>query len=89
MLTDGLADSRRQLQRLFYDITLPANDTVLGCLHQLVSSTQIVLGTDYPMAQEIGVATTLSGLPAHPGFTDCDRRAIEGDNARRLVPRLT
>jgi predicted TIM-barrel fold metal-dependent hydrolase len=88
MMADGLADSRRQLQSLFYDITLAANDTVLGCLRDLVHSTQILLGTDYPIAQEIGVTTTLGGLAAHTGFNDHDRRAIEGDNARRLFARL-
>jgi 6-methylsalicylate decarboxylase len=88
MLSDGLADSRRQLQRLFYDVTLSTNDTVLGCLQDLVPSTHILLGTDYPMAQEIGVASTLAGLEAHSGFDDDDRRAIEGDGARHLFPRL-
>jgi predicted TIM-barrel fold metal-dependent hydrolase len=88
MMADGLADSRRQLQGMYYDVTLAANDTVLGCLHELVSGAQILLGTDYPMAQEIGVTTALGGIAAHRGFTDDDRRAIEGDNARRLFARL-
>jgi predicted TIM-barrel fold metal-dependent hydrolase len=85
MLSDGLARSRRQLQRLFYDVTLAAGETALGCLQQLVPGTQIVFGTDYPMAQEIGLANTLTGLERHPGL---DLRAIETDNARRLFPRL-
>ena len=88
MLSDGLADSRRQLQRLFYDVTLSTGDTVLGCLHDLVPSTHILFGTDYPMAREIGVASTLAGLEAHAGFDDDDRRAIESDSARHLFPRL-
>jgi len=88
MLSDGLAASRRQLERLFYDVTLSANDTVLGCVHDLVPSTHILFGTDYPMAQEIGVAATLAGLEGHPGFDEEDRRAIEGDAARHLLPRL-
>ena len=46
------------------------------------------MGTDFPLAQEIGVASTLSGLARHQGFDDADRRAIESDNARRLFPRL-
>jgi 6-methylsalicylate decarboxylase len=88
MMAEGLADSRRQLQRLFYDTTLSANDTVLDCLAGLVPSTQLLLGTDYPMAQEIGVTSTLAGLARHRGFHDDDRRAIAADNARRLFPRL-
>jgi hypothetical protein len=54
MMAEGLADSRRQLQRLFYDTTLSANDTVLDCLARLVPSTQLLLGTDYPMARRSG-----------------------------------
>jgi hypothetical protein len=46
MVNDGLADSRQQLQRLFYDVRLSANDTVLGCLHELVSEQWVLLGTD-------------------------------------------
>jgi predicted TIM-barrel fold metal-dependent hydrolase len=88
MLSDGLARSRGQLERLFYDTTLSANDTVLGVLHELVPTTQILLGTDYPMAQEIGVTVTLAGLDRHSGFDDADRRAIEGGNASRLFPRV-
>jgi hypothetical protein len=57
---------------------------VLDCLAGLVPSTQLLLGTDYPMAQEIGVTSTLAGLARHRGFHDDDRRAIAADNARRL-----
>jgi predicted TIM-barrel fold metal-dependent hydrolase len=88
MLEAGLADSRRQLQRLFYDVTLSANDTVLDCLHAHVPSSQIVFGTDYPFAQEIGVTSTLAGLRGYRGFDEPDRRAIDADTAARLFPRL-
>jgi hypothetical protein len=88
MLSDGLAASRRQLQRLYYDVTLSADETVLSCLDHLVPATQILLGTDYPFAQEIGVSSTLSGLARYDGFDDADRSAIESGNACRLLPRL-
>jgi predicted TIM-barrel fold metal-dependent hydrolase len=88
MLDDGLADSRRRLERLFYDVTLSANDTVLDCLQELVPSTQILFGTDYPFAQEIGVTSTLAGLDRHAGFDDRDRRAIASGTALGLFPRL-
>jgi predicted TIM-barrel fold metal-dependent hydrolase len=88
MLSDGLARSRRRLERLFYDVTLSANDTVLGCLHALAPRSQILLGTDFPFAQEIGVISTLDGLRRHDGFDDADRHAIESGNALQLFPRL-
>ena len=78
MMAKGLDDTRGQLQRLFYDTTLSANDTVLDCLAGLVPSSHMVLGTDYPLAQEIGITTTLAGLERHSGFDEADRGAIEG-----------
>jgi 6-methylsalicylate decarboxylase len=89
MLSDGLADGGRQLKRLFYDVTLSTADSVLACLRDLVPSTHILFGTDYPMAREIGVAGTLEGLEANAGFDDADLRVIESDNARHLFPRLS
>jgi len=88
MLSAALAESRRQLSRLFYDVTLSANEVVLGSLQTLVPSSQIVLGTDFPMAQEIGVTSTLAGLAEHSAFDDDDRRLVELDNALRLFPRI-
>jgi 6-methylsalicylate decarboxylase len=88
MLGAALADSRRELQRLFYDLTLSANETVLGCLERFVPGSQIVLGTDFPMAQEIGVVTTLERLEAHRGFDEDERREITTGNPARLFPRL-
>jgi aminocarboxymuconate-semialdehyde decarboxylase len=88
LLGDGLAASRRQLERMFYDLTLSANDTVLDCVDELAPSDQLLLGTDFPLAQEIGVRSTLAGLEGHNGLDEADRRKIEGDNAHRLFPRL-
>jgi 6-methylsalicylate decarboxylase len=78
----------RQLQRLFYDVALSANETVLSCLRRLVPSSHILLGTDFPFAREIGITSTLAGLGWHGTFAAADRRAIDGDNALRLFPRL-
>jgi aminocarboxymuconate-semialdehyde decarboxylase len=88
MLDAALAETRRQLEGLFYDITLSANDTVLACLHALVPSAQILLGTDYPFSQEIGVTSTLAGLDGYDGFDGADRRAIGAGTAAGLFPRL-
>jgi 6-methylsalicylate decarboxylase len=89
MMADGLARSRAQLRRLVYDLTLAANDTVLACLQRLVPATSMVLGTDYPFAREIGMATTVAGVERH---FDGDRdavAAIGSDVALRLFPRLS
>jgi 6-methylsalicylate decarboxylase len=86
MMAEGLRRSRTQLQRLFYDVTLAATDTVLGCLERLVPATSMVLGTDYPFAQEIGIATSVAGVEQH--FDASAAAAVESDVARRLFPRL-
>jgi 6-methylsalicylate decarboxylase len=88
LLADGLAASRRRLEGLYYDLTLSANDTVLDCVDELVPSSQLLFGTDFPLAQEIGVRSTLAGLAGRDNLDEADRRAIEGDNARRLFPRF-
>jgi hypothetical protein len=67
-------------------LALSTSETVLDCVDELVPGSQVLLGTDYPFAQEVGVTTTLAGLERHPGFDEADRAAIESGNARRLSP---
>jgi predicted TIM-barrel fold metal-dependent hydrolase len=86
MMAEGLARSQRQLEHLCYDVTLSASETVLECLQRLVPVSNIVLGTDYPFAQEIGIVTTIAGVESH--FDLEGVAAIESDVALRLFPRL-
>jgi hypothetical protein len=60
----------------------------LGGLTRLVPTTQLLLGTDYPMAQEVGAHVTLTGVERFSGFTAADRVAVRSGNAARLFPRL-
>jgi predicted TIM-barrel fold metal-dependent hydrolase len=55
----------------------------LASLVQLVKPTQIVFGSDYPYRTGID---HVKGL-AEYGFSGADLRAIERDNALRLLPR--
>jgi predicted TIM-barrel fold metal-dependent hydrolase len=53
---------------------------------QLVSSAQILFGTDFPPGGSSAAnAKALAGLAL---LNDADRRAIESGNAVRLFPRL-
>jgi predicted TIM-barrel fold metal-dependent hydrolase len=61
---------------------------VLRCLAEVAPVSRVLLGTDYPFAQEIGVALTTNGLRDHAGYDDADRRAIDRDNALTLFPRF-
>jgi hypothetical protein len=60
----------------------------LSGITRLVPIDRLLLGTDYPMAHEIGLHVTLTGLARFPGFTAADRAAISSSNGARLFPRL-
>ena len=73
-----------ELKRLFYDTALSANPVTMAALLKLVTATQIVFGTDYPLQPSEGAVQGLAEL----GLSAADLRAIEAGNAGRLLPRL-
>jgi len=75
-----------QLKRFHYDLAGAANRGAIVSLRELVPATQIVFGTDFPPGgTSAGVAKALreAGL-----FSDADLRAIDRENAVRLLPRF-
>jgi 6-methylsalicylate decarboxylase len=74
-----------ELQRFIYDTAQSSNPYAMGPLVKLVTPTQIVFGTDYPFRTSID---HVKGL-ADCGFSAAELRAIERDNAVRLLPRLS
>ncbi|SRR6266545_6260610 len=88
MMQRGLERTFSQLRSLCYDTALSTNSTVLSALQRLVPTSQILLGSDYPFAQETGVRYALSGLAAYAGFSEQDRQDIECSNVLSLFPRL-
>jgi Amidohydrolase len=64
---------------------LSTSADVLAALTALVPTSQLLLGTDYPMAQEIGLYVSLDGINTYAAFSDADRRRIKRDNAPRLL----
>jgi predicted TIM-barrel fold metal-dependent hydrolase len=72
------------VKRFFYDTAGSANPVQMQALKTLVGPSQIVYGTDYPFfsapATSVGVDTC--------GFTAQELRAVNRDNALRLMPRL-
>jgi len=72
-----------ELRRFFYDTAFSANPHAFSSLLKLVPTTQILFGTDFPFR---------SGEEHVRGLGTCelseiDVRAIERDNALRLIPR--
>jgi len=76
------------LKGFFYDTALSANPHALRSLCELVPSTQILFGTDFPFAPEPVTHLTVDGLTTYDGFDEAARAAIERANALALLPRL-
>jgi len=73
-----------ELKRFFYDTAWSAHPMTLASLTKLVPVTQILFGSDYPYRTG---EDHVKGLMEY-GFSAADLRAIEHDNAIRLIPRL-
>lgn len=73
-----------ELKRFHYDTAWSAHPGALASLTRLVDTSQILLGSDYPYRTG---ADHVKGLRDH-GFSAAELRAIERDNAVRLLPRL-
>ena len=76
MMRAATEDTFDLLRGLYYDTALSANPTVLSALQRLVPASRVLLGTDYPFAQEIGVRYSLDGLGAYEGFGEEERAMI-------------
>lgn len=72
-----------QLTRFYYDTAQISNDVTLSALVKLVPMSQIVYGTDFPY--RTGMDHT-KGVDAF--FKGADLKAVNRENALRLVPRL-
>jgi predicted TIM-barrel fold metal-dependent hydrolase len=73
-----------ELQRFFYDVAQAAHPLALAALTRMVPVSQILFGTDYPYRES---AEYVQMLADYDGFTEADRRAIDCDNALKLLPR--
>ncbi|HEU4747686.1 MAG TPA: amidohydrolase family protein [Gemmatimonadaceae bacterium] len=71
-----------ELKRLYYEIAGSANRPAMAALMNLVPTTQIMFGSDYPWGLIGGTANGLSNL----GLSPADTRAIGYENAMALFP---
>ena len=72
------------LKKFYYDTAQAAHPYALSSLLQLVSTSQVVFGTDFPF---VSAAATAQGLKDF-GFGAGDLAAIDRGNAAALLPRL-
>lgn len=80
-------EARQRIRSLYFDTALSTAAPTLDALTAIVPSTHILLGTDFPFGQEIGLRYTLDGIRTYPHFTDSDRTKILETNARILLDR--
>ncbi|HVB33558.1 MAG TPA: amidohydrolase family protein [Patescibacteria group bacterium] len=78
----GTAES--YFSKVFYDIAAGANPMALAALTQLVDTSHILFGTDFPFVR---MDTTVDGY-LQWGFSSEERRQINRENALGLLPRL-
>ena len=75
-----------EAKKFFYDTAGAANRGALASLLQLVPSTQVLFGTDFPPG---GTSREVAKALADVAMFDASAmRAIDRDNAVRLLPRL-
>jgi predicted TIM-barrel fold metal-dependent hydrolase len=75
-----------EARRFHYDLAGAANKGAIASLLQLVKPSQIVFGTDFPPG---GSAASEAEAIASTGmFSEADLRAVDRDNAVRLLPRF-
>lgn len=72
-----------ELRKFYYDTAQANHAGALAALMKLVPVSQVVLGTDFPFRR---AAEEIAGVTSY-GFTAADVRAIERDNAQRLLGR--
>jgi predicted TIM-barrel fold metal-dependent hydrolase len=72
------------LRKFHYEIAQAHHPGALDALFALVSASNVLFGTDYPLRP---AADAVAGLAAY-GLDDARRHAIERANAERLLPRL-
>jgi predicted TIM-barrel fold metal-dependent hydrolase len=72
------------LKKFYYDTAQAAHPYALSSLLRLVSTSQVVFGTDFPF---VSAAATAQGLKDF-GFGSSDLAAIDRGNAAALLPRL-
>jgi predicted TIM-barrel fold metal-dependent hydrolase len=77
-----------ELQRLYYDVAMSANQPTFDGLRTLAPLSQILFGTDFPFQPAANVEANVNNFRALEGLSASEHEAIARGNALRLFPRL-
>jgi aminocarboxymuconate-semialdehyde decarboxylase len=75
-------------RRIYWDTALSASDPVLHMLRDVAGMDRILFGTDFPYLRRDLAVKSKQRILQSSELNDSERRAILGDNAARLFPRL-
>jgi predicted TIM-barrel fold metal-dependent hydrolase len=81
MLPNGVLP---ELRTLYYDVVGTANPIAFGAVTKMAGIPRLLFGSDYPFWEPEVTVSTLGEM----GLSPADLRAIERDNALKLLPRL-
>ena len=85
---DERGDASDTFRRLYWDTALAWNDSVLRCLRSVVSTKQVLCGTDHPyIRRDLGVRCT-DDLRTTSELDPPGRRLVLSENALKLFPRF-
>ncbi len=73
-----------ELRKLYYDVANSINSSSMAALMNLVPTSQLLFGSDFPY---VPCAVTANGVD-HFGLSSGDLQAVNRGNATRLLPRL-
>ena len=87
-MTMGNYRAIEQLKTLYYDIALSSTPFTLRSLQELVPTSHILFGSDFPFLPKPMIKSTIKGLNEYDGFDEKIRAEIEQTNALSLFPRF-
>lgn len=82
------AGVKAYLQRLYYELAISTNPHAVAAVLQLVDSSQLLFGSDWPALAQADVQSLIRTLLDNPLLQPGDLARIERQNALELFPRL-
>lgn len=78
--------ARERIRWLYFDTALSSAESTLDALTAITATDHILLGTDFPFGQEIGLRYTLDGIRDYPRFAAEQHKLVLESNANSLLP---